>query len=71
MESRRMSGEAARTSIDSQRRVSLNEERKRPADQKTGRTPAPDAQPKASASDILADMEAFQREIDELRARMT
>jgi hypothetical protein len=64
-----MSSEMARTSIDSQRRVSLNEERKRPADQGKEHTPAPDTQP--STSDILADMEAFQKEIDELRARMT
>jgi hypothetical protein len=66
-----MSSEAARTSIDSQRRVSLNEETKRSAEHIGEQAAAPETQPNASASDILADMEAFQKEIDELRARMT
>ncbi len=70
-ELRRMSNEAARTSIDSQRRVSLHEENKRPAEQAVGQAAASETQPNASTSDILADMEAFQKEIDELRARMT
>lgn len=84
IEARRLSSEAVRTSIDSQRRVSLNEERKRPVDLGKGgadakkeqaepskeQNVAPDAQ-QASTSGILADMEAFQKEIDELRARMT
>jgi hypothetical protein len=84
IEARRLSSEAVRTSIDSQRRVSLNEERKRPVDLGKGEADAkkeqaepskeqnvaPDAQ-QASTSGILADMEAFQKEIDELRARMT
>jgi hypothetical protein len=72
-ESRRTSNEMARTSIDSQRRVSVNEENDKFMVEKDKEQQKinPKTPSKPSTSDILADMEAFQKEIDELRARMT